>query len=98
LPNYNPKYEKIVRGKYRKLFPDYKIHLHFQPTNLLLKLRAEMTAAAAGEPVTLDARKAEAVRGFARTLQRGASAELAADLEPFIALDWDGLTRPSQLH
>ncbi len=72
--------------------------LGLQALNLLLKLRAEMTAAAAGEPVTLDARKAEAVRGFARTLQRGASAELAADLEPFIALDWDGLTRPSQLH
>jgi hypothetical protein len=72
--------------------------LGLQALNLLLKLRAELTAAAAGEPVTLDAQKAEAIRAFARTLRRGASAELAADLEAFIALDWDGLTRPSPLH
>lgn len=72
--------------------------LGLQALNLLLKLRAELTAAAEGEPVTLDARKAEAIRGFARTLQRGASAELAADLEAFIALDWEGLMRPSPLH
>jgi hypothetical protein len=72
--------------------------LGLQALNLLLKLRAELTAAAAGEPVTLDAQKAEAIRAFARTLRRGASAALAVDLEAFIALDWDGLTRPSQLH
>jgi hypothetical protein len=72
--------------------------LGLQALNLLLKLRAEITAAAAGEPVTLDAQKAEAIRGFARTLRRGASEALAVDLEAFIALDWDGLTRPSPLH
>jgi hypothetical protein len=72
--------------------------LGLRALNLLLNLRAELTAAAEGEPVTLDARKAEAIRGFARTLQRGASAELAADLEAFIALDWEGLMRPSPLH
>ena len=72
--------------------------LILQALNLLRTLRAELTAVVAGEPVTLDARKAEAVRSFARTLQRGVSTELAADLEAFIALDRDGLTRPSQLH
>ncbi|NCC37081.1 MAG: hypothetical protein EOM24_34505 [Chloroflexia bacterium] len=60
--------------------------LAVQALHLLAVLRADLKAAAAGVPPTLDPRERALLRAFARQLQRGASPALARDLDGFLSL------------
>ncbi|WP_296699289.1 hypothetical protein [Thiocapsa sp. UBA6158] len=67
--------------------------LGLQALSVLRFLEADLKATRSGKPVKLTARKIEAIRGFARSLQRGASPELSADLKTFLRKDLGVLLR-----
>lgn len=60
---------------------------------LLRMLEAKLRDAAVGLAADLDEPQRRAVRRFAAALRERASPGLAADLDRFVAMDWDGLTQ-----
>ncbi|MFB1487009.1 MULTISPECIES: M12 family metallo-peptidase [unclassified Thiocapsa] len=67
--------------------------LGLRALELVRMLRPDFEQAVAGRKPQLNVRESAAIRDFARALQRGASPELAADLEHFLSMDWGSLAR-----
>ncbi|MFB1487010.1 MULTISPECIES: hypothetical protein [unclassified Thiocapsa] len=67
--------------------------LGLQALGVVRTLRPALEQAVAGRKPQLNVRESAAIRDFARALQRGASPELAADLEHFLSMDWGSLAR-----
>ncbi len=61
--------------------------------SVLRLLRSDLAESLSGKRVKLTARKGEAIRGFARSLQLGASPELNLDLKTFLRKDLGVLLR-----